>query len=272
MRECCNQGTSQVCFSGSGQIRSFLHLAESTGVSCLHYSSIASMWYPSAEPYRQHYLAKNANTRIKNMNRGRRLNLNANAHPKAMNQIRKLNPRRLQGPLQSIISVADPANLSLRRWHIDRTLFSIKGSAGSPYTHRCIRHHRQGTLASLKYLQRCPHALRATWSGIALHAGVLPGYPVSRGCIRLASDFAIRLWRLTKRGTRVIIAHHDIHPVQIASPRLFSKAVRRSGQRDERVAWLSEGRTSVERSWLRCRQSRKDRRPRLQACGFAKTD
>jgi hypothetical protein len=51
----------------------------------------------------------------------------------------------------------------------------------------------------------------------------LPGHPASHGCIRLANDFAIRLWHLTKRGTRVIIARHDVHPVQIASPRLFSK-------------------------------------------------
>ena len=64
---------------------------------------------------------------------------------------------------------------------------------------------------------------RITWSGIALHAGVLPGHPASHGCIRLAKDFAIRLWHLTKRGTRVIIAPNEVDPVQIASPRLFSK-------------------------------------------------
>jgi hypothetical protein len=61
---------------------------------------------------------------------------------------------------------------------------------------------------------------RITWSGIALHAGVLPGYPASHGCIRLKWDFAIRLWHLTKRGTRVIIAPNDVRPVEIANPRL----------------------------------------------------
>jgi hypothetical protein len=68
-----------------------------------------------------------------------------------------------------------------------------------------------------------PYMQRITWSGIALHAGVLPGHPASHGCIRLASDFAIRLWHLTRRGTRVIIARNDVHPVQIATPLLFSK-------------------------------------------------
>ena len=66
-----------------------------------------------------------------------------------------------------------------------------------------------------------PYMQRITWSGIALHAGILPGYPASHGCIRLKNDFAIRLWHLTKRGVRVIIASDDAHPVEITNPHLF---------------------------------------------------
>jgi L,D-transpeptidase-like protein len=66
-----------------------------------------------------------------------------------------------------------------------------------------------------------PYMQRITWSGIALHAGDLPGYPASHGCIRLTHDFAIRLWHLTKRGTRVIIARNDVRPVEVNNPRLF---------------------------------------------------
>ena len=66
-----------------------------------------------------------------------------------------------------------------------------------------------------------PYMQRITWSGIALHAGDLPGYPASHGCIRLTNDFAIRLWHLTKRGTRVIIAHDDIRPAETSNPNLF---------------------------------------------------
>src|SRR6516225_7088561 len=66
-----------------------------------------------------------------------------------------------------------------------------------------------------------PYMQRITQSGIALHAGILPGYPASHGCIRLKNDFAIRLWRLTKRGARVIIARDDIRPVEVANPHLF---------------------------------------------------
>jgi hypothetical protein len=71
-----------------------------------------------------------------------------------------------------------------------------------------------------------PYMQRITWSGIALHAGVVPGHPASHGCIRLKNDFAARLWHLTKRGTRVIIARDDVQPVEVTNPHLFQpKAV-----------------------------------------------
>src|SRR5215510_1163273 len=65
-----------------------------------------------------------------------------------------------------------------------------------------------------------PYRQRITWSGIALHAGKLPGYPASHGCIRLPEHFAARLWGLSKIGARVIIARDDVAPVAIAHPRL----------------------------------------------------
>ena len=33
-----------------------------------------------------------------------------------------------------------------------------------------------------------PFMQRITWSGVAMHAGVLPGYPASHGCIRLTHN------------------------------------------------------------------------------------
>ena len=41
--------------------------------------------------------------------------------------------------------------------------------------------------------------------GIAFHAGALPGYPASHGCVRLPLGFAKKLYGLTKLGTEVII-------------------------------------------------------------------
>ena len=50
-----------------------------------------------------------------------------------------------------------------------------------------------------------PFMQRITWSGIALHAGVLPGHPASHGCIRMPHAFAERLFDLTSMGMRVIV-------------------------------------------------------------------
>src|SRR5262245_55616976 len=66
-----------------------------------------------------------------------------------------------------------------------------------------------------------PHMQRITWSGIALHGGVLPGRPASHGCIRLPFDFAAQLFEVTKMGIRVIVAPDDVAPVEIVHPLLF---------------------------------------------------
>jgi len=62
---------------------------------------------------------------------------------------------------------------------------------------------------------------RITWSGVALHEGVLPGYPASHGCIRMSHDFAQKLWPVTNLGVRVIVAHNELAPVDFAHPKLF---------------------------------------------------
>jgi L,D-transpeptidase catalytic domain len=66
-----------------------------------------------------------------------------------------------------------------------------------------------------------PFMHRITWSGIALHAGPLPGYPASHGCIRMPYNFAQSLFGQTKIGMRVIVAPKDVAPVEIAHVRLF---------------------------------------------------
>lgn len=50
-----------------------------------------------------------------------------------------------------------------------------------------------------------PYMQRLTWKGVAMHAGRLPGYPASHGCIRLPRGFAKLLYGVTKIGTPVMI-------------------------------------------------------------------
>jgi lipoprotein-anchoring transpeptidase ErfK/SrfK len=63
---------------------------------------------------------------------------------------------------------------------------------------------------------------RLTWSGVALHQGIVPNYPASHGCVRLPEAFAKQLWGITKPGVRVIIGHGDLKPADISHPRLFA--------------------------------------------------
>jgi hypothetical protein len=66
-----------------------------------------------------------------------------------------------------------------------------------------------------------PFMQRLTWSGIALHAGALPGYPASHGCVRMPYKFAEQLFPLSKIGTRVIVARDDIAPSEIEHAALW---------------------------------------------------
>jgi hypothetical protein len=66
-----------------------------------------------------------------------------------------------------------------------------------------------------------PYMERITWSGVALHEGVLPGYPASHGCIRTSHEFASRLWPLTKLGVRFLVTRTEVTPVEFEHPKLF---------------------------------------------------
>ena len=50
-----------------------------------------------------------------------------------------------------------------------------------------------------------PYMQRLTSKGVALHAGNLPGYAASHGCIRLPTGFAKLLYEATRIGTPVMI-------------------------------------------------------------------
>jgi lipoprotein-anchoring transpeptidase ErfK/SrfK len=63
---------------------------------------------------------------------------------------------------------------------------------------------------------------RLTWSGVAMHMGVVPNTPASHGCIRLPDAFARQLWGITRLGVRVIIARGELAPVAISHARLFT--------------------------------------------------
>jgi lipoprotein-anchoring transpeptidase ErfK/SrfK len=70
-----------------------------------------------------------------------------------------------------------------------------------------------------------PYMQRITWSGVAIHAGVLPGYPASHGCIRMPMGFAVKMWNWTKMGARVIVTPGDVTPAAFSHPLLVTQKV-----------------------------------------------
>lgn len=63
-----------------------------------------------------------------------------------------------------------------------------------------------------------PNMNRLTWAGVALHAGNLPGYPASHGCVRLPLEFSDLLFGITYVGTPVIIASAATQPANVTHP------------------------------------------------------
>jgi hypothetical protein len=70
-----------------------------------------------------------------------------------------------------------------------------------------------------------PYMQRITWSGVAMHAGVLPGYPASHGCIRMPMAFAVKMWGWTRMGARVVITPGEMTPAKFSHPLLVAQKV-----------------------------------------------
>jgi len=63
-----------------------------------------------------------------------------------------------------------------------------------------------------------PYMERLTWDGVALHAGNLPGYPASHGCVRLPYEFSKRLYSVTASGTTVVISKAHLPSLTLSQP------------------------------------------------------
>jgi hypothetical protein len=67
-----------------------------------------------------------------------------------------------------------------------------------------------------------PFTERLTWDGVALHAGGVPGYPSSHGCVHLPLAFAQLLFGVTEVGTTVVIADAHQSPQDLVHPGLIA--------------------------------------------------
>jgi len=85
-----------------------------------------------------------------------------------------------------------------------------------------------------------PFMERLTWSGIAMHAGKLPGYPASHGCIRLPPAFAKLLYGITRLGLTVVITDDALVPEVSPTPSIFARDVSTGDQIPSGYSWHPE--------------------------------
>ena len=85
-----------------------------------------------------------------------------------------------------------------------------------------------------------PFMQRLTWKGIAMHAGNLPGYPASHGCIRLPPGFAKLLFGITSRGMTVVITDNPLAPEIVSSPGVLESSTASGPPTDSAYRWQPE--------------------------------
>jgi lipoprotein-anchoring transpeptidase ErfK/SrfK len=136
-------------------------------------------------------------------------------------------PRKPQGPLIIAISIEKQV---LKIYDANGTFAETPISTGmrghstpmgvfSVIQKRKYHHSNIYSGAPMPYMQRI------TWSGVAMHAGVLPGYPASHGCIRMPMNFAVKMWGWTRMGARVVITPGELTPESFSHPLLATEKI-----------------------------------------------
>jgi len=128
-----------------------------------------------------------------------------------------------QGPYIAVISIGGQKLTLYNREGVVATSPISSGRSGfeTPQGVFSIIERKEEHYSNLYDDAAMPFMQRITWSGVAMHAGVLPGYPASHGCIRLPHGFAQRLFGITGLNTRVVVTARDTEPLEIAHTALF---------------------------------------------------
>lgn len=129
----------------------------------------------------------------------------------------------MSGEIEMVVSIPQQLAYVYR----GRTLIGVTtvstGMAGhrTPTGRYPIIEKRRTHFSNLYNNAPMPFMQRLTMDGIALHAGVIPGYPASHGCVRLPRQFAEHLFGATTRARTVvhIVAHSPTPETALAIAR-----------------------------------------------------
>jgi lipoprotein-anchoring transpeptidase ErfK/SrfK len=176
------------------------------------------------KPKRVEQVSRKMTERAETPERAERVQKPLKAEPAA-----KVEPDRTNKPLFAIVSIGDQ---TVSVYGADGEILHSKVSTGTesnptPTGVFAIIQKNRWHESNLYSGAPMPFMQRITWSGVAMHQGVLPGYPASHGCIRLPQAFAEQWFGMTKLGLRVIVSPEGTEPVPIMHamlpvPRYFS--------------------------------------------------
>ena len=131
--------------------------------------------------------------------------------------------RPVEGPLQIVISIG-----SQRLWVYDSkglletsTISTGVGGYPTPTGVFAVIDKEVTHYSNIYGGASMPFMQRLTMSGVAMHSGMVTGRPASHGCVRLPHPFAVKLYRLTRLGARVVIAPNEPAPEDIVHTHLF---------------------------------------------------
>ena len=131
--------------------------------------------------------------------------------------------RQPEGPLQIVISLG-----SQRLWVYDKkgllessVISTGVGGYPTPLGVFAVIDKEVTHYSNIYGGASMPYMQRLTMSGVAMHSGMVTGRPASHGCVRLPHPFAIKLFKLTRLGARVMIAPNEPVPEDITHARLF---------------------------------------------------
>ncbi len=135
------------------------------------------------------------------------------------------------GPVAVIVSLAEQTMYVYRNGvRIGRsTVSSGKDGHKTPtgvftILEKNVTHH-----SSAYHEASMPYQERLTWGGVAIHAGNLPGYPESHGCIHVPMDFAKKLYEVTDKGTTVLVTDAKAAAPRANQPGLLFSADKLGG-------------------------------------------
>jgi hypothetical protein len=146
------------------------------------------------------------------------------------------------GPLLLIVSLPEQRAYLYRngvRIAVSTVSTGKPGYETQPGVYTILQKHKEH-FSNLYDDAPMPFMQRLTWTGTALHAGRIPGYPASHGCVRLPLEFARRLFDVSALGMTVIVAAEHSEPVLVHPGLLAPDAVATAPPGDGEWSWTPE--------------------------------